>query len=82
MGIRREQMTPGQRQTELQQIQEIRAWINSSSHSVPGQTIRSGDMGGHVELKQAGEVRIGPSKEFVKELLESCGRKLGIDYVD
>lgn len=68
---------------ELKEIREIKAWTDSQKkkNENKGKLLRSVDMGGHVELKKRGFGNTCPSEEFVNQLLEECGRKLGFDYV-
>lgn len=69
---------------EMQETAILSNWAKANQKEAKSKkySVRSNDMGGHMELKEgeSGNL-IGPSEERVQELLEDCGLKLGIHYV-
>ncbi len=71
------------REQERKEIRELNAWLSQfHRNDKTVKTFRSSELGGHMELKKGKkESLIGPSEEEVRDLLRSCGKKLGINYV-
>lgn len=67
---------------DLSEIRKIKRILETDKIYNSESTIKSGKMGGHIELEKKSDIKsICPSAEFVDNLLKSCGKKLGIDYV-
>lgn len=87
MGIQRSKITPEQHEQELKQLQELRAMMDDKfkgQRDYSKRAVRSADMGGHMPQKQQDQEEdghIGASNDEVRDLLRSCGYKLGVDYV-
>ena len=70
---------------ELQEVSILNNWVKAYQIETAGKKYspRSNDLGGHMEIKEGDlENSIGPSEQRVRELLEDCGKKLGIHYVN
>lgn len=69
---------------ECQEVSELNLWAKAHQDETAGKkySIRSNDLGGHLELKEGNSDNlIGPSEKKVQKLLENYGEKLGIHYV-
>lgn len=73
------------RMREIQEANALNIWAGTHRKETAGRRhlMRSNDLGGHQELREGNSDNlIGPSEEKVQELLEDCGMKLGIHYVN
>lgn len=64
------------------QVRTLKNWLGGEHEQKRNCSLRSHELGGHMDLKENTESRtICPSNEYVSDLLTECGKKLGIDYV-
>lgn len=70
---------------EEQNARQMMEWMMEYNkiHKKSGKLFESTELGGHMELKKNENIElIGPSKEFVDDVIIKCAAALGVKYDD